>query len=128
MFNIRTALVATTLLLGDGAVVIAADATTVMELVMIEQPGCQWCARWNAEIAPIYPKTPEAAQAPLRRIDLHGPMPDDLTLSRPAIFTPTFVLTVAGTEVSRIEGYPGPDFFWGLLDDMLSDAGGDVIN
>lgn len=64
MFNIRTALVATTLLLGDGAVVIAADATTVMELVMIEQPGCQWCARWNAEIAPIYPKTPEAAQAP----------------------------------------------------------------
>nr|WP_237064404.1 hypothetical protein [Loktanella sp. M215] len=91
-----------------------------MELVMIEQPGCQWCARWNAEIAPIYPKTPEAARAPLRRIDLHAPVPDDLTLARPAVFTPTFVLVVEGTEVDRMEGYPGPDFFWPLLDEMLA--------
>ena len=84
--------------------------------------------RWNAEIGPIYPKTPEAALAPLRRIDLRDPVPDDLTLARPVVFTPTFVLIAAGTEVNRIEGYPGPDFFWGLLDSMFADAGSEVIN
>ena len=29
---------------------------------------------------------------------------------------------IDGNEVSRIEGYPGEDFFWGLLGRMLSDA------
>ena len=27
-------------------------------LIMAEEEGCVWCARWNEEIAPIYPKTP----------------------------------------------------------------------
>ncbi len=92
-------------------------------LVMIEQPGCAWCARWNAEIAPIYPKTPEGAVAPLRRIQLRDPLPEGVTLSRPANFTPTFVLLIDGVESNRIEGYPGEDFFWGLLDVMLTQAG-----
>ena len=25
------------------------------ELVMVEEHGCPWCARWNAEIGPVYP-------------------------------------------------------------------------
>ena len=29
------------------------------DLVMVEEPGCPWCARWTAEIGPIYPKTAE---------------------------------------------------------------------
>ena len=31
-------------------------------------------------------------------------------------------LVVDGAEKSRIEGYPGEDFFWGLLDQMFSRA------
>ena len=90
-----------------------------MELAMIEQPGCNWCARWNAEIAPIYPKTSEALAAPLRRLQLREPLPPDVNLARPAVFTPTFVLLVDGVEASRIEGYPGADFFWALLGEMI---------
>ncbi|MFK7859972.1 MAG: hypothetical protein AB8B64_14175 [Granulosicoccus sp.] len=30
-----------------------------LELLMIEQAGCVYCERFNAEIAPAYPKTPE---------------------------------------------------------------------
>lgn len=92
-------------------------------LVMFEQNGCHWCARWNAEIGPAYPKTAEAKVAPLRRRDIHDPLPDGLHLDRPAQLTPTFVLVDDGHEVGRIEGYPGPDFFWPMLDELLARAG-----
>ncbi|MCV6593134.1 MAG: hypothetical protein OIF48_09300 [Silicimonas sp.] len=84
-------------------------------LYMAEEPGCMWCARWNAEIAPIYPKTAEGRAAPLIRFDLHGTMPENVAFERPLSFTPTFILVDNGQEVGRIEGYPGEDFFWGLL-------------
>ncbi len=93
-----------------------------MSLVMVEEDGCMWCARWNAEISEIYPKTTEGKAAPLRRIDIHDRHPDDLEFARSLHFTPTFVLMLDGKEVGRIEGYPGEDFFWGLLDQMITSA------
>jgi len=92
------------------------------ELLMAEEPGCIYCARWNAQIAPIYPKTGEGNAAKLRRYDITEPLPDDITLVRRINFTPTFVLLVDGQEVGRLEGYPGEDFFWGLLGEMLKRA------
>lgn len=88
-------------------------------LIMVEQAGCSYCARWNAEVAPEYPLTPEGRFAPLRRVDLRAPLPGDLVFATRPVFTPTFVLMRDGTEVSRLEGYPGEDFFWGLLGRML---------
>jgi hypothetical protein len=96
-------------------------ASAAEELVMLEEDGCIWCARWNADVGPIYPKTPEGALAPLRRVDINDPLPEDITLTRPAFFTPTFVLVRDGIELARIEGYPGEAFFWGLLDRMLKE-------
>jgi len=93
-----------------------------VQLLMAEEPGCMWCARWNAEIGPIYPKTGEGEVAPLRRVDMTKPIPDDIQLVRRVSFSPTFVLLVDGAEVNRIEGYPGEDFFWGLLAQMLAQA------
>lgn len=90
-----------------------------LTLVMMEEVGCRWCAAWNGEIAPIYPKTPEGQAAPLTRLDIHDPLPAGLTLKRAAFYTPTFILVRDGTELARIEGYPGEDFFWGLLGMML---------
>jgi len=90
-------------------------------LMMAEEPGCVWCARWNREIGEIYDKTGEGAAAPLRRVDITDPIPADITIARSINFTPTFVLLIDGHEVSRLEGYPGEDFFWGLLGQMLSD-------
>ena len=96
----------------------AADAP-VTELVMFEQTGCHWCEIWTAEVGPIYPKTSEGKRAPLRRVDIHDPMPDDLKGIVTTRFTPTFVLLHDGAEVGRIAGYPGEDFFWGLLDQLM---------
>ena len=112
-----------------GCIFAASSAVTAMAdtvLVMVEEQGCVWCARWNDEIAPIYPKTKEGQAAPLRRIDLHASRPDDLTFARSLHFTPTFVLMIDGQEANRIEGYPGEDFFWGLLAQMLTASGVDV--
>ena len=116
MFGVLTSLfVAATLM---GATFSRADPV----LVMAEEPGCMWCAAWNRDIGPIYGKTGEGAAAPLRRIDITDPIPDDISLARGINFTPTFVLLVDGAEVSRLEGYPGEDFFWGLLGRMLDDG------
>jgi len=87
---------------------------------MVEEPGCVWCARWNSEIAPAYPKTAEGQFAPLRRVDIRA-IPADLKTQRRVSFTPTFLLVVDGQEVARMEGYPGDEFFWPLLDRMLMD-------
>jgi len=43
-------------------------------------------------------------------------------LERSVHFTPTFILVDDGREVGRIEGYPGEDFFWGLLGMMFERA------
>ena len=91
-----------------------------VELVMVEQHGCEWCARWNEEIAPIYPKTAEGAFAPLRRVDLRN-MPDDLETTRRVLFTPTFLIVEDRHAKARLEGYPGADFFWPLLEALLRD-------
>lgn len=91
-------------------------------LLMAEEEGCVWCARWNREISAIYPKSPEGRAAPLRRYDIHSDGPEGVTFDSRVRFTPTFILVRDGEEVGRIEGYPGEDFFWGLLGIMLDRA------
>ena len=99
-----------------------------LELLMFEQPGCVYCARWNAEIAPEYPLTAEGQLAPLRRIDLRAPLPDGITIEAHPLFTPTFVLVSDGVETGRLEGYPGEDFFWPILASMLRQAGAGIAD
>lgn len=93
-----------------------------MRLMMVEQPGCAYCAAWHAEIGPEYPITDEGRMAPLLRQNLRAVLPNGVTLSAPPVFTPTFILLKDGFETARIEGYPGEDFFWPLLGDMLKTA------
>ncbi len=89
------------------------------QLVMVEEDGCVWCELWDEEIMDIYPKTAEGRAAPLRKINIQDPLPADLTIKAPLIYTPTFLLVVDGQEVARLEGYAGEDFFWGMLGRIL---------
>ena len=52
-------------------------------------------------------------------IDIDAPLPEGISIVSNPIYTPTFVLVNNGEEVGRILGYPGEDFFWGLLDRMI---------
>lgn len=101
--------------------VVASQAAAQVELVMVEQHGCHWCAQWDAAVAPIYPKTPEGKFAPLRRVDLRAPVPEGLELASRAVFTPTFILVEDGQELARMEGYPGEELFWWGLSSLLRD-------
>ena len=98
---------------------VSAVAPRAAELVMLEQAGCSWCRTFDREVGEIYHKTPEGRIAPLRRVDIHGQLPDDLKGLSLGRFTPTFVLMHDGEEVGRITGYPGEDFFWGLFGKLL---------
>lgn len=89
------------------------------ELVMVEQPGCAYCRQWDREISEVYPKTPEGQAAPLVRVQISTLDKEPFTPARPVNFTPTFLLVEDGRELARIEGYPGEDFFWGMLGMML---------
>ena len=95
-----------------------------VELIMFEQKFCEWCEVWDEQVGVIYHKTPEGKQAPLRRVDIHDRVPDDLKAVTPVRYTPTFVLMQNGVEVGRIRGYPGEDFFWGMLDQLINKLSG----
>jgi hypothetical protein len=93
-------------------------------LVMVEQPGCAYCAAWNDQIAPAYPNTDEGKFAPLVRADLHMGPPEGITYARRVNFTPTFILVKGGAEVARMEGYVGEDFFWPIFAKLLGEHTG----
>lgn len=94
------------------------------ELVMFETAGCPWCVYWKREIAPKYPKTDEGKAAPLRLVDMRAERPADLAALAPVKAAPTFVLMHEGREIGRIVGFPGEDFFWPMLAQMLGKVPG----
>jgi len=89
------------------------------ELVMFTRAGCEWCAAFEREIAPVYGKTDEGRRAPLRRVDFDAARPADLAFIEVERLTPLFVLIENGREIGRIRGYPGEDHFWGLLGALI---------
>ncbi|KAB2920759.1 MAG: hypothetical protein F9K29_00335 [Hyphomicrobiaceae bacterium] len=96
-----------------------AQGVRAAELLMFEEPGCIWCQRWHAEIGPSYPRTEEGRLAPLRRMHIRDQSGAGVALERSITATPTFVLVDSGREIGRIVGYPGNDFFYGLLGALL---------
>lgn len=105
------------------ATLLAVPVFAQTHLLMAEQDGCHYCEKWDREIARIYPKTAEGKFAPLIKYDIEARTPKNFTLSKGVHYTPTFILIHDGKEVGRVEGYPGEDFFWGLLEIMIKDAG-----
>ena len=102
------------------AVVSITSQTHAAELLVIEEEYCPYCAAFNREIAPIYPKTIEGKRAPIRRIDIADPWPTDLSYVEPESITPTFILVDNGKEIDRMYGYAGDEFFWFLLAEMFA--------
>ena len=88
-------------------------------LVMIADPGCPYCARWERDIAPGYEASEDGKLAPLVRRFRHAP---DIAFIERVVFSPTFVMLVRGREVGRIVGYAGADLFWMQLAALIEDA------
>lgn len=88
-------------------------------LVMIGDPGCPYCARWEREVAPGYMASEDGKIAPLVRRDRHD---RDIAFIPRVVFSPTFVMLVRGREVGRIVGYAGADLFWMQLAALMEDV------
>ena len=85
---------------------------------MVDDDGCVWCARWEEEVGPAYPKSIEGQFAPLRKINIRD-ISDEIEVARRVNFTPTFLIVQEGRELARIEGYPGAHFFFPLVEKLL---------
>jgi len=103
---------------------LSANAATAgdLRLIMFEQEGCHWCEQWEADVGRAYHKTEESKIAPLTRLHLREPLPEGMELAQATVLTPTFVVLENDTEIGRITGYPGEDFFWGLLEMLFEKA------
>lgn len=92
----------------------------IATLIMVDDPGCHYCRRWNKEVGGGYHRTAEGRAAPLQRVSRHSKA---LAQFAPVIYTPTFILAQNGRELGRITGYPGQLYFWEELSQMMSSAG-----
>lgn len=99
---------------------LAPERARAAELVAFLAPGCSWCVTWEAEVGAVYDKTGEGRILPLRRVLKDGPRPVDLVFVHGIIYTPTFVVVHQGQEAGRILGYPGQEFFWGMLNQIIA--------
>lgn len=89
------------------------------QLVMFELGTCIYCAVWNDAVGKTYADTFPGSRAPLRRVYLTDPRPDDLKHVAGIRGTPIFVLLDDGREVGRIVGYATPELFWSQLRALL---------
>ena len=101
------------------AIVLWVTAAHCQELIMFETEGCIWCKKWHQDIGSAYSRTKEGKIAPLRQIQMIDDFQDQFNLNAPVTVSPTFVLVAEKNEVGRIIGYPGDEFFWFLLSELL---------
>ena len=94
-------------------------ATAPAVLVMIGDPGCPYCARFEREVAPGYQASEDGQLAPLVRRDRRDA---DIAFIPRVVYSPTFIMLVRGREVGRIVGYAGVDLFWMQLAGLMSDV------
>lgn len=90
-----------------------------LELIMFDQVGCPWCARWQKDVGFVYSQTYEGKRAPLRRLDMFGKRPPSLAFIKGIKYSPTFVLIDGKREIGRIIGYPGEAHFYVQLSQLL---------
>ncbi len=109
--------------LAAGVVPIAAPLdlrTAPAVLVMVGDPGCPYCARWDEEVSRSYRMSEEGKFAPLVQRTRGDP---EISNLKKIVYSPTFVMLAYGEEVGRIVGYQGSDLFWMQLEPLAAKAG-----
>jgi thioredoxin-related protein len=86
-----------------------------LELVVFEHPDCSYCPAFRRNVAQRYQASPQAADAPLRFVDVAAPDSSRYELKLPISVVPTAVLIKNGREVDRIAGYWSPDSFFKMV-------------
>lgn len=97
-----------------------ADGVRV-RLIMVDDPACRFCRKWEEVVGRGYAKSAEGRIAPLKRVRRGA---RELSGLAPVIYTPTFiVMRDDGGELGRISGFSGSGYFYEDLRDILARAG-----
>ena len=96
------------------------DITKSTVLLMVEDLGCPYCARFDAEARDSYVNSAEGRLAPLVRRRRGDPA---IARLERIVYSPTFVLLVEGREVGRSVGYRGADLFWMEIASLMRKGG-----
>ena len=96
------------------------SASSGLELVVLEVPGCLYCPVFRRDVLPRYDAFARGRELPIRFLDLNDKAADRLALDGPVDIAPTVVLLKDNREVGRIPGYLGPDNFFHAVGHLLT--------
>lgn len=106
---------------GSMSQALAREPSTPFALIMVDDPACRFCRKFDAEVGPGYPSTRQGRIAPLIKLRRDSYELGALGLA-PAVYTPTFILMRGKREVGRMTGYPGAEYFFEELDTLIERA------
>ena len=89
-------------------------------LIMVTSHHCPSCQAWELDVGGVYDKSPYATTLPLTRVEIGSKMPGGVTLQRPVVGTPTFLIIHNGQEIGRQNGYDDAEMFWWWLSEYAA--------
>jgi thioredoxin-related protein len=93
-----------------------------LEIVVFERAGCTYCQIFRRDVLPQYNRSPTAAKAPMRFVDIDQVDLDALPLQSHLTILPTAVIMHNGRELERIAGYTGPEIFFQIINHLLAET------
>lgn len=91
------------------------------QLIMVTSDHCPYCQAWELDVGKIYDESPYALSLPLTRVEIGSKIPGGVTLQKPVVGTPTFLIIYKGEEIDRQNGYSDAELFWWWLSEYAAE-------
>jgi hypothetical protein len=88
---------------------------------MVTSDQCPFCQAWELHVGAVYNKSSYATTLPLTRVEIGSKMPRGVTLQKPVVGTPTFLIIQNGQEINRQTGYSDGEMFWWWLSEHAAE-------
>ena len=96
-------------------------AAAESQLIMVTSDHCPYCQAWELDVGKIYDESPYALSLPLTRVEIGSKTPRGVTLQKPVVGTPTFLIIYKGEEINRQNGYIDAKMFWWWLSEYAAE-------
>ena len=90
-----------------------------LEIVVVEEPNCLYCALFRRDLYPAYAASPRSREVPIRFISVAELSASRLSLTQSVDVVPTILVLADGTEIGRIPGYVTTEAFFSAINALL---------
>jgi thioredoxin-related protein len=97
----------------------SALGTPRLEIVVVEEPNCLYCALFRRDLYPAYAASPRSREVPMRFISVAELSASRLSLTQSVNVVPTILVLADGTEIGRIPGYATTEIFFSAINALL---------